>query len=118
LPAYKGEWLINSFQNPATTVQISLYSVPSKVHTILGAVIKSPDQCTTEEATASLPPSGKGHESSSLSLPKTEETFVATFGFLLALPTRTCTCNENVVNLAVIIDIGVAVKENERFNKF
>jgi hypothetical protein len=34
-----------------------------------------------------LPPSGKDHESSSLSLPKTEETFVATFGFLLALPT-------------------------------
>jgi len=33
------------------------------------------------------PPSGKDHESSSLSLPKTEETFVATFGFLLALPT-------------------------------
>jgi len=36
-----------------------------------------------------LPPSGKDHESSSLSLPKTEETFVATFGFLLALPTGT-----------------------------
>lgn len=116
MPAYKGEWLINSFQNPATTVQISLYSVPSKVHTILDAVIKSPDQMPRQKK--QLPPSGKGHESSSLSLPKTEETFVATFGFLLALPTRTCTCNENVVNLAVIIDIGVAVKENERFNKF
>jgi len=55
------------------------------------------------------PPSGKDHESSSLSLPKTEETFVATFGFLLALPTGACTCKEIVINLT-IIGIGIAVK--------
>jgi hypothetical protein len=59
-----------------------------------------------------LPPSGKDHESSSLSLPKTEETFVATFGFLLALPTGACTCKENVINLA-IIGIGIAVKRKD-----
>jgi hypothetical protein len=44
-----------------------------------------------------LPLSGKDHESSSLSFPKTEETFVATFGLLLALPTGACTCKENEV---------------------
>lgn len=49
-----------------------------------------------------LQPSGKDHESSSLSLPKTEETFVATFGFLLALPTGACTCKENMVNQTAI----------------
>jgi len=42
-------------------------------------------------------------------MPKTEETFVATFGFLLALPTGACTCKEIVINLT-IIGIGIAVK--------
>jgi hypothetical protein len=37
----QGRLVINSFQNPARTIQISLYNVPSKVHTIGCAVFES-----------------------------------------------------------------------------
>jgi hypothetical protein len=33
--------VINNFKNPTRTIQISLYDVPSKAHTIRGAVFKS-----------------------------------------------------------------------------
>jgi len=37
----QGRMFINNFKNPTRTIQISLYDVPSKAHTIRGAVFKS-----------------------------------------------------------------------------